>query len=110
MGLRSPDAFSLGIGFTTAMTYLLLCLACCMVTQPGPIFRLGPPGVPSDAIGIDLPPFEHQRCVPVSISTCSNQKRMSISRYIAVAVAKCSCASCRFAEAEVTVGDERAHA
>jgi hypothetical protein len=30
----------------------------------------------------------------ISASACSSQKRMSISRYIVVAVVRCSCASC----------------
>ena len=48
---------------------------------------------------------------------CSSQKRMSISRYIVVAVVRCSSrllvlagAPVELAEAEVAVGDERAHA
>jgi len=31
-----------------------------------------------------------------SVSACSSQKRMSIWRYIVVAVVRCSCASCRW--------------
>src|SRR2546422_7204095 len=34
----------------------------------------------------------------VSASTCSSQSRMYISRYIVVAVARCSCADSRLAE------------
>src|SRR5262245_24634253 len=56
----------------------------------------------------------HSTCL-ISTSACSNQNRMSISRYIVVAVVRCSCVSCRLpcagelAEAEVAVGDEEAH-
>ena len=53
----------------------------------------------------------------ISASACSSQKRMSISRYIVVAVVRCSLrllalagAPVELAEAEVAVGDERAHA
>ena len=53
---------------------------------------------------------------PISASACSSQNRMSISRYIVVAVVRCSWACWRLpapvqlAEAEVAVGDEGAHA
>src|SRR2546428_619813 len=40
------------------------------------------------------PRTEHQRSFPISVSVVSSQNRMSISRYIVVAVTRCSCASC----------------
>ena len=53
----------------------------------------------------------------ISVAACSSQNRMSISRYIVVAVVRCSLrllalarAPVELAEAEVAVGDERAHA
>ena len=53
----------------------------------------------------------------ISASACSSQNRMSISRYIVVAVVRCSWACSplarapvELAEAEVAVGDEGAHA
>ena len=59
----------------------------------------------------------HRSTPPSSASAFSSQKRMSISRYIVVAVVRCSCAFCavagapvELAEAEVAVGDEGAHA
>jgi hypothetical protein len=41
------------------------------------------------------PRTDHQRSSPISFSICSSQNRMSISRYIVVAVARCSCACSR---------------
>jgi hypothetical protein len=37
----------------------------------------------------------HQPSSFISVSACSNQNRISISRYVAVAVVRCSCASGR---------------
>ena len=74
--------------------------------------RRPPQDVPTNA-----PPIHEVPRVRISASAFSSQKRMSISRYIVVAVVRCSCACSplarapvELAEAEVAVGDERAHA
>src|SRR6185436_2604925 len=40
-------------------------------------------------------PIHEVPSVRVSVSACSSQNGMSISRYIVIAVVRCSCASCR---------------
>ena len=61
-------------------------------------------------------PFPPSSYAPKSASAFSSQYVMPMSRYIVVAVARCSwaCSACpcavELAEAEVAVGDERAHA